>query len=263
LSSPKRSAASRFRTVRIAAARNSYLAFTRQHFADFDYLIVMDMDKVNSSPLDGDVLERAIEFLDIDEDRAAVFGNNLGTYYDMWAFRHPAICPDDVWAELYDYAIDHDVSDEEAFAQTYARRIFTIPVDESPIEVNSAFGGLGIYKLSYIRKNLEPYASVGHRKNSAGKYGWETCEHVHFHSGLRAQGGRLYVLPYLINFKFELSLQYDPGRWRLAYFDIPPEKQSAARFFINALSRLRETGRKLLRAVSRSMSKHVRRPRRR
>src|SRR5689334_11754102 len=97
ISSPQKAQRSRFRTVRLAGARNSYIAHVREQFPDFDYLIVKDMDTVNVSPVADEAFVRAIEFLDGAPDRAAVFANNLGAYYDMWAFRHPAICPGDVW----------------------------------------------------------------------------------------------------------------------------------------------------------------------
>jgi hypothetical protein len=213
LSSPPKSAASSIRSVRVGAARNTYLAFAREQFGAFDDLVMMDMDYVSTSPIGREQFTRALEFLDLGRDRAAVFGNCLGTYYDMWAFRHPVICPDDPWAEIGDYVCAHGVTDEEAFAQTFAKRIFHIPPDEEPLEVESAFGGFGIYKFDYIRRNPRTYSCLSRRTVRGETYGWVSCEHVSFHAGLRALGGRLFVLPYLINCHGGPQF-FTPSRWR-------------------------------------------------
>ena len=91
--------------------------------------------------MDLDAMSRAIDFLSSDKDYAGVFGNCRGTYYDMWALRHPTYCPGDVWEELCDYALSHNATDEEAFRQTFAKRLFSISPDAQPVEVDSALVG--------------------------------------------------------------------------------------------------------------------------
>ena len=98
----------------------------------------------------------------------------------------------------------HKVSAEEANARTFARRLHKFQRTEAPIEVDSAFGGLAIYKTAYIVKNPNPY--VGYKMKSVptedGTFGlarWQTCEHVHFNAGIRSMGGRLFIMPSLIN----------------------------------------------------------------
>ena len=58
------------------------------------------------------------------------------------------------------------------------------------IEVDSAFGGLGIYKKSAIPNDAE---YIGVDKN-----GDEVCEHVSFHSSIRNNQGKIFINPRLI-----------------------------------------------------------------
>ena len=193
------------RTRRLERARNTYVELIRSDAAlrDFDYLVVMDMDEINAAEIPAEAIERAFEFLEADPTRAGVFANQAGPYYDMWALRHPERCPGDVWEEVCDYALGRGASDEEAFQATFGRRMFTLEPDAQPLEVDSAFGGLGIYRLQSVLRNPNPYLgykvkilSSGGRRQIAR---WQCCEHVHFHRGLRQLGGRLHVLPWLIN----------------------------------------------------------------
>ena len=195
------------RTVKLEILRNAYVECLRnyQNFKEYDYAILIDMDDMATWPVDISELDKAIKFIDSDPQAAAVFANQLGSYYDIWALRHKTLCPGDAWEEVMDYKNSHPaVSDEEAFNQTFKKRIPTFSPTEKPIEVDSAFGGLGIYRMSYILKNPNPYlgskiksipADNGIFKISRRQF----CEHVHFNAGIRAQGGRLFVWPSLIN----------------------------------------------------------------
>jgi hypothetical protein len=65
-----------------------------------------------------------------------------------------------------------------------------IDSNEDPIEVNSAFGGLGIYKKHAILTS----AYIGLDDNKE-----EICEHVNLHTTMRDKGLKLYIIPSLIN----------------------------------------------------------------
>ena len=218
-----------FRSPRVAISRNRYLSLVRSEFRDFDFLIALDCDEVNAAPIDLGAVERAIEFLTADADRAGVFGNTDGVYYDLWALRHPTKCPGDAWEEVCDYALAHGVPDDEAFAQTFAKRLFTIAPDAPPLEVDSAFGGLGIYKVQSILKNKRHH--IGHEmklmseaagprpyESAAREMGWQRCEHVSFHAGFRERGERLFILPDLINCRAG-EANFRPSFWRTLLFD--------------------------------------------
>jgi len=191
------------RTMRLALARAHYLAIVRSEFSSSQHLVVMDCDGVNARPLNIDALKRAIAFLDSDPRCAGVFANQDGPYYDLWALRHPGLCPGDVWEEVLDCVLAQKVSDQKAFAQTLAKRMFSLPLDAPPLVVHSAFGGLGIYKIASVLRN--PRGFLGHKSkripaiNGLDDIGWQTCEHVSFNMGFGEQGERLFVLPFLVN----------------------------------------------------------------
>jgi hypothetical protein len=218
------------RTIRLAIVRNRYLSLVRSEFRAYDYLFVIDCDDANAEQTDLHAVRRAIEFLEDQPDRAGVFANSIGTYYDLWALRHPVRCPGDVWEEVCDYALAHRVSDEEALRRTLATRVFSIPPDPSaaPLEVESAFGGLGIYRVRSILSNKRSY--IGHKLKrvrrpaleleggSEQTFGWQCCEHVSFNAGLRESGEKLFVLPYLVNCDAS-GVTFHPSEWRTMLFD--------------------------------------------
>lgn len=194
------------RTVRLEIVRNTYLELvkTDSKLRYFDYLVILDMDEVNTHQIDVNNFSNSLSFLKDSPLRAAVFANQLGDYYDLWALRSNVLCPLDVWQEVLDYAHIHKVSDEEAFSKTFAKRVFNMENHKDPIEVDSAFGGLGIYKMKFILDNRNPYlgSKIKVLRNDDGQLQvlrMQICEHVHFHDGIRAQGGSLFIFPSLIN----------------------------------------------------------------
>jgi glycosyltransferase involved in cell wall biosynthesis len=191
------------RTVRLEIARNAYISAIHQDEAlhHYDHLIVMDMDDRGAHPLSLDAVATALGFLNEKHERAAVFANQSVKYYDLWALRHPQLCPFDFWHEVLAQAL-HVSSDQEAFDKVYATVPKCIPVDTPPIQVESAFGGLGIYKMRFVLNNKARY--IGHEyKYFVGESmvfsKLQTCEHVSFHQGISAQGGQMFILPYLVN----------------------------------------------------------------
>lgn len=191
------------RTLRLEIARNAYISAIQQdeslHF--FEYMLVMDMDDRGAYPLSKDSLTSALKFLNEKPEHAAVFANQPLKYYDLWALRHPQLCPFDFWHEVLSKAL-HVSSDQEAFDQVYNKVLKCIPVDMEPIQVESAFGGLGIYKMRFVLNNKSRY--IGHEYKyfvgeSMAFSKLQTCEHVSFHQGISAQGGQMFILPYLVN----------------------------------------------------------------
>lgn len=197
------------RTIRIATARNHLISLIRRDFHSFDFLFVLDCDDVNAGNIDVVRVKNALDFLQEDSGCAGVFANQVGTYYDLWALRHPVLCPSDIWEDVCDYAASHWVPDKQAFENTFLKRVFALPTSAPPLEVDSAFGGLGIYKVESVLKNAKDY--IGYKKKiisprmanwlgtGAGEFGWQVCDHISFNSGFRESGQTLYVLPYLTN----------------------------------------------------------------
>jgi hypothetical protein len=208
------------KTLRLEVARNVYIEYLRSSptLADFDYLCVLDMDDSGTRPVPMESFTAALEYLSKHDHAGGVFANQLGTYYDMWALRHPQWCPGDIWFEVLEYAQRHRATDQRAFEATFTPRLRTIPTTDEPIEVRSAFGGLGIYRLAPVLRNKNPY--LGSRvRILAGAAGepliirMQTCEHVHFNEGLLAQGLSLFIVPPLVN-RETTQLGFPPSAFR-------------------------------------------------
>ncbi len=208
------------RTIRLEIVRNSYLEAIRydSKLKDFDYLAVLDADDIGVYPIDGGEVLNAIEFLNSSSIRAAAFANQRGTYYDMWALRLRPQCPGDIWEEVLNYVVKNRCSDELAFSEVFKKRIFSIEESSEPIKVDSAFGGLGVYKMKYILNNPNPYLGskikIVPGDDGASYYArWQVCEHVHFNAGIKNQGGEMFIYPRLIN-GVNFGLSFPPSAFR-------------------------------------------------
>ncbi|WP_114639496.1 glycosyltransferase family protein [Polynucleobacter necessarius] len=208
------------RGLRLEIARASYVEFIKSdvQLISYDYLVVLDMDDVNTLGVNPQKFIEATTFLQERDERAAVFANQLGTYYDMWTFRHESLCPGDVWEEIFDCVQHSNLSDEEAYLKTFSPKILSLPPINEMLEVESAFGGFGIYKLSYVLKNKNPYlgSKVKISKDANGRRTlcrWEICEHVHFNLGIRNLGGKLFIKQDLIN-AANHGLSFPPSAYR-------------------------------------------------
>ena len=209
------------RTRRFAYLRNACLSRIRadKRLHAYDYLVVMDMDDSSTLRLEPEALTKAFAFLDETPDAAGVFGNCRGTYFDMWALRERALCPRDVFEDQLDYVLAHQSDDRTAFAACFEARLFALAETAPPLEVDSAFGGLGIYKMSYALR-----ASYKGQKTKeilqAGKrrqIHLQVCEHVHFNEDIRGQGGKLFVLPFLVN-RVTAGIEFSETAYRSLIF---------------------------------------------
>ena len=175
------------RTERIAVCRNRYLEElrTRNEYNDIDYVVVADLDGVNS-----ELTASAVESCwNLSEDWDACFANQSKAYYDIWALRHKTWCPNDCW-QTYRFLQSNGVGKFSALEAAVYSRMISINDNNDPIEVDSAFGGLGIYKKSAIL--LGEYVGIDGNNE-------EICEHVQLHKFIRDKNMRLYIVPSLIN----------------------------------------------------------------
>ncbi|MHC5933312.1 glycosyltransferase family 2 protein [Nostoc sp.] len=172
------------RTHRIAYCRNKFLEIIESchKLRAFDYLGVFDMDGINN------LLSPESVFSCFEYDNWDVMtANQLIKYYDIWALRHPQWCPGDCWSEINTCKdIFGHITSEKLFIKK--RQIF-ISKKTPPIEVESAFGGFALYKMNSI---------LGCRYSGVND-NHEVCEHIEFHRQIRANGGRIYINPKLIN----------------------------------------------------------------
>ncbi|MBU3593079.1 hypothetical protein ICN42_03105 [Polynucleobacter sp. 71A-WALBACH] len=174
------------RTERLAFCRNTYLQELKQNtiYKNIEYVIVSDLDDTNTL-----LTEESLLSCWHREDWDVCTANQLGPYYDIWTLRHHLWSPGDCWLEhrfLSQFNSNHA---NLTYACVYSKMI-VVPPDFEWLEVDSAFGGLAIYKKSMMIQS----AYVGLYGN-----GVEICEHIPLNFGIREQGGKIFINPRLIN----------------------------------------------------------------
>ena len=187
------------RTDRLALCRNRYLDEIREneHYETIDYVLVVDLDGVTNR-LTPQSLQACWE---LTQDWDALFANSSGRYYDIWALRHPIWCPTDCWQAVN--TLKNVMSETEAKELAIYSKMVKIYNNSPLIMVDSAFGGLGIYKKHLMLES---------RYDGLTPEGEECCEHVAFHQGLRAKNRLLFINPALITCD-EIKAHMRP--WRL------------------------------------------------
>lgn len=155
------------RTQALAEYRNKLKDYVAERFSEYDFVIVTDLDFVDFS-VEG--VYNSFGWMNKFSDRIDAIAGNSYEYkyimsdttkslwnYDSWAFRYTW------WNEL-----------PELPSTTYNRMLwfgfFIMPVGLPIIPVNSAFGGMTIYKKD---------------KFHLGSYDGVDCEHVCFHYSLK------------------------------------------------------------------------------
>lgn len=174
------------RTARIAHCRNTYLHELRTNpiYQNLSYLIVSDLDGLNT-----ELSAPAIDSCFLRDDWDVCTANQRGPYYDLFALRHPVWSPGNCW-DQFAFLLDHGVPHELALRGAVHSKMITIPPDENWIEVDSAFGGFAIYKVSSL--GTATYCGLS-------ATGIELCEHVPFHAQLKEANRRIFINPRLIN----------------------------------------------------------------
>ncbi len=163
------------RTKRIERARNIILNKVREINKDkyYQYLILLDMDEAN----DKGTFVKTIDNCFLTDDWDVMTANQVDKYYDLWALRNKDLYYD-CWME---------VDNNKKICDDY-----NIKYDSNQlIEVDSAFGGTAIYKLSSIPNTCN--------YNGEYKNGKEKCEHVDFNKCIKNHGGKIYINTNFLN----------------------------------------------------------------
>jgi hypothetical protein len=192
------------RTRRIAHCRNAYLKEFRTNYQNIDLLAVADLDGINDR-LTGDAVASCFTR----ERWSACTASQSGPYYDIYALRHAIWCPDDWWTQ-HQFARDLGIVDEESIRFACHSKMLRIPQDAPWIEVDSAFGGLTIYRGDAL---LDPAS----RYDGVDENGRGVCEHVPFHRALRRAGHRIFINPRLVNASYTEHTWELVGRRELRY----------------------------------------------
>lgn len=174
------------RWERIAFCRNitSEILKADHRLRECKWVVVADLDGVNK-----ELTAEAVESCWSRSDWDVCTANQSAPYYDVFALRHPTWSPNDCWRYEEDL-INRGVNPVIAREQAIYKRQRRISPKKEWIPVNSAFGGLAIYKRNVFV--LGKY--IGHTSD-----GFRTCEHVPFHEQLKEAGANIYINPELIN----------------------------------------------------------------
>lgn len=175
------------RIERLKFCRNIYVDEIRKRVLTdkYRFVVVADLDGINNYL----TKESLKNITTINFEWDALFANQIGRYYDIAALRHKYWSPNNcfeaqVWWSQYK---SNNLSKKR---QVYDRMI-KIDKDSEAIGVDSAFGGFAIYRPWVF--NVGNY--VDNCDNS-------DIDHVIFHRKIVMAGGKLFILPSLIN-----------GRW--------------------------------------------------
>ena len=175
------------RTQRLSFARN--LLLRQVQSITPDYFSVVDLDGVLGGNFDVDGF---VSNFKREECWDAVFPANANFYYDVWALRHPDICPGDYMKRMD--SLSPALGRENIFnlcLRSMSGVKFTNLTGWLPVD--SAFGGIGLYKYNSF-KNSSYFGYTN---------GNEVCEHVVFHEKAKAAGMSLYINPtFIVNSEF-------------------------------------------------------------
>lgn len=173
------------RTERIAYCRNQVLRSLRENalYADVDFVMLADLDGLNNllTP------QKIKQCWGIKQDWDGIFANQADHYYDIYALRRPDWSPNDCGAQQL--RLEPVLGRSLAHHLAVKSKQICLSEKLDLIEVESAFGGFGIYKKAAFLSGVY----IG------GENGVDICEHVSFHLALRAHGHKLYINPALIN----------------------------------------------------------------
>ena len=170
------------RVSRIRYCRNVYVEEIRTNpkYKDSEYIIVADLDGVNSKLKAIDVTSTMK--LNIEWD--GLMANQSAPYYDLYALRHDQLMPRNFLIDI-ENAVG---SSSHLRKELIWKRMIRIDPNMEPILVKSAFGGLAIYK-KWIFERFD----YGGNKSS------NECEHVYLNLEACESGAKLFIVPSLIN----------------------------------------------------------------
>jgi glycosyltransferase involved in cell wall biosynthesis len=191
---------SKTRTERISLARNKAMQYAANFSDSLDYVVVADVDGVNSGLTRSSVISN---WSNSEWDMVAA--NQRRDYYDVWALRLKDVCPNDCWEDFENLC--KITSEKTAFILSVKSKMKSFIGTQGFVRVDSAFGGIAIYKSSI-------YFDSEYRGMS--EKGIPICEHVPFNSNLVENGARLFINPEFIN--SESSTSSLPVHKRIKHF---------------------------------------------
>lgn len=138
----------RLRTERISLCRNNYLQFIKKdkNLSNYNYMIVADADKVNSNITKISILN---SIKTAPQNWVGIFANQKYLYYDLWPLRIDNHIENDCYQDFIKLSETNSI--RKAYFSVIFKKFFLIKkFQDRFIEVKSAFGGFGIYKLKEV-----------------------------------------------------------------------------------------------------------------
>jgi len=184
------------RTDRLAFCRNMFLNHIQSNHPDYDYMLLADLDDTTAN-FDPQRIRTCFDVSQTPAQWDALTAAAKPAYYDIWALRSSHLgLTYDCWD-----AIRHEM--RKGLTQTQAIQkhidVWRIPHETmtEPMEVESAFGGVGIYRISSTRgcqyRGIATECSLGEPAPYCLR---EICEHVPFHQQMRERNGaRIWIFP--------------------------------------------------------------------
>lgn len=172
------------RIDRLRFCRNVYVDHLRQFETKPNFVFVVDFD-IRNRRLKKFMIDQA---LGLQDSWDALFANQSGRYYDIFALRHPEWNPGDCFQELNELRQEGVSRAKEIAVWSKMRKI---PRRNPLIPVDSAFGGLGIYKGEVFTSFN--YGRIGESDES---------EHVQLNQELSRNSYHLFIAPFLMNFSW-------------------------------------------------------------
>jgi hypothetical protein len=175
------------RIQRLRFCRNKYVEFIRNSNKKYDFIVVADLDGINSKLTRESI--NSCFYTDFSWDMCSA--NQACGYYDLYALRAEGWCEKDILREIQLRGVNK--SPREMFdlrTKLIYDQMKVIPRNHSWISVDSAFGGLAIYQATIFEE---------FDYTSEGKHNEIQCEHVDLHLRMSNSGKLLYINPRLIN----------------------------------------------------------------
>jgi hypothetical protein len=170
------------RTRRIAICRNKYMELIEPYFSEFSEVLMVDLDDALNIEYN---FKQQLDTCFTRSDWDGLGSNRRGKYYDIWALRSKIL---GITYDCWEMALKHKTGirfnhgkfsfgDQRKKYVYDHQKVYSETLPWIPVE--SAFGGLAIYKTSAIKGR---------------RYNGQTCEHVSFNEGLK-----MYINPRLIS----------------------------------------------------------------
>ena len=180
------------RVMRLAISRNEYLNFIRndQSLKTYDLMIVLDCGGVNGSLTAKKIKNAILE----NENSIGIFPTQKFLYYDIWALRIDNIINYDCFEELFkSYKKNSKI--KKIFFNLIGKFLFiNLIIKTKKINIISAFGGMGIYKLNKV---IDFTYDSNNGKN---------CEHVEFNKQIYKKYGNCLVLDKNLTNSFGINI---------------------------------------------------------